>query len=118
HSGRPKSHQQAQTLKMLNEELASVEDLAPASAGVIDGVRVIWITQGQSAARDETAFRHALAIGHRLKSQGEPLKDNKLIDAYDRDYNITTTVGDDQHIHTPHSHTTTLHPHRRNSNNH
>src|SRR5699024_9176128 len=64
------------------------EELAPASAGVIDGVRVIWITQGQRAARDETAFRHALATGHRLKSQGEPLKDNKLIDAYERAYNI------------------------------
>src|SRR5699024_3023103 len=46
--------QQAQTLKILNEELASVEELAPASTGVIDGVRVIWITQGQRAARDET----------------------------------------------------------------
>src|SRR5699024_6407477 len=87
--------QQAQTLKMLNEELASVEDLAPASAGVIDGVRVIWITQGQRAARDETAFRHALATGHRLKSQGERLKDNKLIDAYERAYNIAQAVGSD-----------------------
>jgi len=87
--------QQAQTLKALNEELASVEELAPASAGVIDGVRVIWITQGQRAARDETAFRHALATGHRLKSQGEPLKDNKLIDAYERAYNIAQAVGSD-----------------------
>src|SRR5699024_8000854 len=78
-----KAAQQAQTLKALNEELASVEELAPASAGVIDGVRVIWIIQGQRAARDETAFRHALATGHRLKAQGEPLKDNKLIDAYE-----------------------------------
>jgi hypothetical protein len=87
--------QQALTLKALNEELASVEELAPASAGVIDGVRVIWITQGQRAARDETAFRHALATGHRLKAQGEPLKDNKLIDAYERAYNIAQAVGAD-----------------------
>src|SRR5699024_2693920 len=82
-----KAAQQAQTLKALNEELASVEELAPASAGVIDGVRVIWIIQGQRAARDETAFRHALATGHRLKAQDEPLKDNKLIDAYERAHN-------------------------------
>lgn len=90
-----KAAQQAQTLKALNEELASVEELAPASAGVIDGVRVIWIIQGQRAARDETAFRHALATGHRLKAQGEPLKDNKLIDAYERAYNIAQAVGAD-----------------------
>lgn len=87
--------QQAHTLKALNEELASVEELAPASAGVIDGVRVIWITHGQRAARDETAFRHALATGHRLKAQGESLKDNKLIDAYERAYNIAQAVGSD-----------------------
>lgn len=90
-----KATQQAQSLKALNEELASVEDIAPASAGIIDGVRVIWVTQGQRAARDETAFRHALATGHRLKSQGEPLKDNKLIDAYERAYNIAQAVGAD-----------------------
>ncbi|HCD3685025.1 TPA: replication initiation protein, partial [Corynebacterium striatum] len=30
---------------------------------LIDGVRVLWITQG-TAARDETAFRHALKTGH------------------------------------------------------
>src|SRR5699024_3075788 len=47
-----KATQQAQSLKALNEELASVEDIAPASAGIIDGVRVIWVTQGQRAARD------------------------------------------------------------------
>src|SRR5699024_3464810 len=87
--------QQAQSLKALNEELASVEDIAPASAGIIDGVRVIWVTEGQRAARDETAFRHALVTGHRLKSQGEPLRDNKLIDAYARAYNIPQAVGAD-----------------------
>ena len=87
--------QQAQSLKALNEELASVEDIAPASAGIIDGVRVIWVTQGQRAARDETAFRHALVTGHRLKAQGEPLKDNRLIDAYERAYNIAQAVGAD-----------------------
>src|SRR5699024_9729107 len=90
-----RSTQQAQTLKALNEELASVEELAPASAGVIDGVRVIWITQGQRAARDETAFRHALATGQRLESQGEPLRDTKLTAAYERAYNVAQAVGAD-----------------------
>src|SRR5699024_7318882 len=87
--------QQAQSLKALNEELASVEDIAPASAGIIDGVRVIWVTEGQRAARDETAFRHALVTGHRLKSQGEPLRDNKLIDAYEPAYHVAHAVGAD-----------------------
>lgn len=87
--------QEAQSLKALNEELASVEDIAPASAGIIDGVRVIWVIQGQRTARDETAFRHALVTGHRLKAQGEPLRDNKLIDAYERAYNIAQAVGAD-----------------------
>src|SRR5699024_6147324 len=64
-----RSTQHAQTLKVLNEKLASVEELAPASAGVIDGVRVIGITQGQRESRDVTAFRHALATGYRLRSQ-------------------------------------------------
>src|SRR5699024_5702917 len=88
-----RSTQQAQTLKALNEELASVEELAPASAGVIDGVRVIWITQSQRRARDETSSRNALATAHRLKSQDEPLKDNKLFYAYERAYNFAQAVG-------------------------
>src|SRR5699024_7299378 len=93
--GARRSTQQAQTLKALNEELASVEELAPASAGVIDGGRVIWITQRERAARDETTFRPALATRQRHKSQGEPLKDNQLIDAYERAYNIAQAVGAD-----------------------
>lgn len=84
----------AQTLQELEAELPTAAELAPAASGVIDGVRVIWINQHR-AARDETAFRHALATAHRLKAQGEPLKDAKIIDAYERAYNIAQAVGAD-----------------------
>src|SRR5699024_7915650 len=47
------------------------------------------------AARDETAFRHALATAHRLRAQGQPLKDAKIIDAYERAYNVAQAVGAD-----------------------
>src|SRR5699024_2182697 len=87
--------QQARSLKAHNEELASVEDIAHASAGIIDAVRYIWVIQGQRAARNATAFRHALAAGHPLKAQGDPHIDNKLIDAYERAYNFTHAVGAD-----------------------
>ena len=36
---------------------------------LIQGVRVLWIREGR-AARDETAFRHALKTGHRLRQAG------------------------------------------------
>ena len=84
----------AQTLKELEAELPTTAELAPAASGVIDGVRVIWVNQHR-AARDETAFRHALATAHRLRAQGQPLKDAKIIDAYERAYNIAQAVGAD-----------------------
>ena len=49
---------------------------------LIDGVRVLWISQG-CAARDETAFRHALKTGHRLRAAGQRLTDAAIIDAYE-----------------------------------
>ena len=52
---------------------------------LIDGVRVLWIAQG-TAARDETAFRHALKTGHRLRQQGQRLTDAAIIDAYEHAY--------------------------------
>ncbi|WP_459611484.1 hypothetical protein [Corynebacterium urogenitale] len=60
----------------------------------IDGVKVLWISQGR-AARDETAFRHALATAHRLREAGERMTDAKIIDAYERAYNIAQAVGAD-----------------------
>lgn len=59
---------------------------------LIDGVRVLWITQG-TAARDETAFRHALKTGHRLRQQGQRLTDAAIIDAYEHAYNVAQTHG-------------------------
>ncbi|MFW9195354.1 replication initiation protein [Corynebacterium striatum] len=59
---------------------------------LIDGVRVLWITQG-TAARDETAFRHALKTGHRLRQQGQRLTDAAIIDAYEHAYNVAHTHG-------------------------
>lgn len=82
----------AQTLRELEAELPTTAELAPAASGMIDGVRVIWINQHR-AARDETAFRHALATAHRLRAQGQPLKDAKIIDAYERAYNVAQAVG-------------------------
>ena len=84
----------AQTLKELEAELPTTAELAPAASGIIDGVRVIWINQHR-AARDETAFRHALATAHRLRAQSQPLKDAKIIDAYERAYNVAQAVGAD-----------------------
>ena len=59
---------------------------------LIDGVRVLWITPGK-AARDETAFRHALKAGHRLRQQGQRLTDAAIIDAYEHAYNVAQTHG-------------------------
>lgn len=61
---------------------------------LIDGVRVLWIRQGR-AARDETAFRHALKTGHRLRAAGQRLTDAALIDAYERAYKTAQAVGAD-----------------------
>ena len=61
---------------------------------LIDGVRVLWISQGR-AARDETAFRHALKTGHRLRAAGQRLTDAALIDAYEHAYTIAQREGAD-----------------------
>lgn len=80
--------------KALRELDAELEHSAPASAGFIDGVRVLWQTEGR-AARDETAFRHALATGYRLRMAGTELSDAALIDAYERAYGVAQAVGAD-----------------------
>lgn len=59
---------------------------------LIEGVRVLWITPG-TAARDETAFRHALKTGHRLRQAGQRLTDAALIDAYEHAYTVAHTCG-------------------------
>lgn len=85
---------QARAWRELRAELPSAEELAPAAHGIIEGVRVIWASPGR-AARDETAFRHALTTAHRMRAAGEALKDAKIIDAYERGYNVAQAVGAD-----------------------
>lgn len=85
---------QARAWRELCTELPSAEELAPAAHGMIEGVRVIWASPGR-AARDETAFRHALTTAHRMRAAGEALKDAKIIDAYERGYNVAQAVGAD-----------------------
>lgn len=80
------------------ELLASLEGDLPSAEALdgdrIEGVKVLWITEGR-AARDETGFRHALATAHRLREAGERMTDAKIIDAYERAYNIAQAVGAD-----------------------
>ena len=73
---------------------ATLPTALEASGDLIDGVRVLWTADGH-AARDETAFRHALTVGYQLKAAGERLKDTKIIDAYERAYNVAQAVGAD-----------------------
>lgn len=84
-----KATAEAKTLAALDATLPTALE---ASGDLIDGVRVLWTADG-TAARDETAFRHALAVGYQLKAAGERLKDNKIIDAYERAYNVAQAVG-------------------------
>lgn len=84
----------AQALRELDADLPDAAEVAPAASGVVDGVRIIWVAEGR-AARDETAFRHALATAHRMKQANEVLKDAKIIDAYERGYQIAQAVGAD-----------------------
>ena len=87
--------EQAQQAHALLDSLKSDLPSADALDGDrIDGVKVLWVTEGR-AARDETAFRHALATGHRLREAGERMTDAKIIDAYERDYNTAQAVGAD-----------------------
>lgn len=86
--------EEAQAFKALAEDVeneigAGLDQYDPE---LIDGVRVLWISQG-CAARDETAFRHALKTGHRLRAAGQRLTDAAIIDAYEHAYNIAQHVG-------------------------
>ncbi len=86
---------EASTFKALADELAAeLPDAAAMDADRIDGVKVLWTAEGR-AARDETAFRHALAEAHRLRSSGQRMSDAKIIDAYERAYAIAQAVGAD-----------------------
>lgn len=55
-------------------------------------MRVRWISKGV-AARDETAFSHALKIGYRLRKAEQRLTDAAIIDAYEHAYNVAQEQG-------------------------
>ncbi len=76
--------------KDVESELAG--DLDRYDPELVDGVRLRWISEGV-AARDETAFRHALKIGHRLRARGERLTDAAIIDAYEHAYEVAQIHG-------------------------
>lgn len=61
---------------------------------LVQGVRVLWVREGR-AARDETAFRHALKTGHRLRQAGQRMTDAAIIDAYEKAYAVAQEVGSD-----------------------
>lgn len=56
------------------------------------GCACCGLPQGE-AARNETAFRHALKTGHRLRQQGKRLTDSAIIDAYEHAYNVAQAHG-------------------------
>src|SRR5699024_3302091 len=87
--------QQAQQARKLRDSLAGDLPSAEALDGDrIDGVKVLWITPSR-AARDETAFRHALATAYKLREAGQKMTDAAIIDAYERAYNVAQAVGAD-----------------------
>lgn len=86
--------EEAEAFKALAQDAENelAEGLEKYDPELIDGVRVLWISQGR-AARDETAFRHALKTGHRLRAAGERMTDVSIIDAYEHAYNTAHRHG-------------------------
>lgn len=86
---------EAQAFKALATELADeLPDASAMDSNRIDGVKVLWLSEGR-AARDETAFRHALATAHQLRDSGKRMSDAAIIDAYEKAYNVAQAVGAD-----------------------
>lgn len=88
--------EQAQAFRAIADEIEVEmgEETDRYNPDLIDGVLVRWIHPGR-AARDETAFRHALKTAHRLRAAGERMTDAAIIDAYERAYNIAQREGAD-----------------------
>lgn len=84
----------AKALRELADALPDVAEVAPAAAGVVDGVRVLWTSPGR-AARDMTAFQHALTEARSLRAAGKVMRDEKIIAAYERAYAVAQAVGAD-----------------------
>ncbi|SCX24511.1 Replicase family protein [Corynebacterium jeikeium] len=88
---REQAQQACELLSSLDGDLPSADTL---DGDRIDGVKVLWVTSGR-AARDETAFRHALATAYQLREAGKKMTDAAIIDAYERAYNVAQAVGAD-----------------------
>ena len=88
---REQAQQARKLLDSLEGDLPSAEAL---DGDRIDGVKVLWVNEGR-AARDETAFRHALATAYKLREAGQKMTDAAIIDAYERAYNVAQAVGAD-----------------------
>lgn len=88
--------EQAQAFREIADEIEAEmgEETDRYNPDLIDGVLVRWVNPGR-AARDETAFRHALKTAHRLRAAGERMTDAAIIDAYERAYNIAQCEGAD-----------------------
>lgn len=88
--------EEAQRFKALSQDVEAElgDELDQYDPELTQGVRVLWIREGR-AARDETAFRHALKTGHRLRQSDQRLTDAAIIDAYERAYGVAQEVGAD-----------------------
>ena len=88
--------EEAQRFKALSQDVEAElgDELDQYDPELTQGVRVLWIRAGR-AARDETAFRHALKTGYRLRQSGQRLTDAAIIDAYERAYGVAQEVGAD-----------------------
>lgn len=86
--------EEAEAFKALAQDVENelADGLEKYDPELIDGVRVLWISQGR-AARDETAFRHALKTAHRLRAAGQRMTDAAIIDAYEHAYNTAQRFG-------------------------
>lgn len=88
--------EEAQRFKALSKDVESelAGELDQYDPELTQGVRVLWIREGR-AARDETAFRHALKIAHRLRQSGQRMTDAAIIDAYEQAYTVAHEIGAD-----------------------
>ncbi|WP_018022970.1 replication initiation protein [Corynebacterium doosanense] len=86
--------EEAQAFRAIAREIETEmgEDADRLNPDLIDGVNVRWVGDGR-AARDETAFRHALKTAHRLRAAGQRMTDAAIIDAYEHAYAVAHREG-------------------------
>lgn len=84
--------------KIAKELEGEIADMDAYDAERIDGVKILWLIEGQRAARDETAFRHALRSAYKLRAAGNRMTDAAIIDAYEHAYAVAQQVGADGRV--------------------